>query len=221
MKKVVNDFGINKWLLFYSLVIFVSVVLLSLLFFSIFGKYNDSLSSYEVLRDYSFDIVKILGVITVIVAIYHLGLNRKKLNFDVIESCISRFKEILENLLEGQKSGDIEKINTSLHLYVHLVNEELFYMANEYIPEEVSKEWIDGMIEMIPLLNSEGNIVNEKYISYPGQLLEIIKNNPRVYYTFHYDGDVDLLYSTNMLEKVKARKRIVNQVLKNLNQFSY
>jgi hypothetical protein len=35
--------------------------------------------------------------------------------------------------------------------YLDLCNEELFYFQNRYLPTEVEVEWLDGMLEFIPL----------------------------------------------------------------------
>lgn len=227
MRRVVNDINGNKWLLIYSLSLFAFILVIALLIFVIIGKYDTALSTYETIREYAFDVTKIIGIITVIVAVYQLGLNRKKLNFDVIESCISRFKEIQLILDEAKKQNDKEKISYALDQYVQLVNEELFYMANDYIPYEVSKEWVDGMIDYMPILNKEGCIVNYEFFSSPDDLLlleilEIIKKNPRIYESFKFDGDIKDVYSEDdILKKVKARKILIGAILDNLNKFNF
>ena len=47
--------------------------------------------------------------------------------------------------------------------YIDLVNEELFYFQNGFLPRVVAEEWLDGMIDMIPIYDPYGNVLNLGY----------------------------------------------------------
>lgn len=227
MRRILKDFIHNKWLLVYSICLFAFIIGLALLMLSLLGKYDEDLSNYEVVQEYALDVTKILGIITLIITIYHLGLNRKKLNFDVIDSCISRFHEIMADINEAErkmknsKTKNNPELEDALQLYVELVNEELFYIAYDYIPTEVAREWIDGMVSFLPVLDKDDEIINKKHIFYPDQLLDIVKLHPRVFTCFRYDGDIEAVYSKTIPVRVKARKRIVKQIMRKITWFSY
>ena len=66
--------------------------------------------------------------------------------------------------------------------YIDLTNEELFYFQHHYIPKEISKEWIDGMIDFIPITNKSGNILNKDHVInyFTEHRIELLKNFPRI-----------------------------------------
>ncbi|PHI17945.1 hypothetical protein CEQ90_20495 [Lewinellaceae bacterium SD302] len=128
MSKIYNDFIRNKWLFIYSFILAIAIFLVALLFSYLFNGDESAQYSYVVIKEYFYDISKTIGFVTVILAVYHLGINNKKFNFNVIESCISRFNEI--NVDFDRSKNDEELLCRTLKKYVDLVNEELFYIKN-------------------------------------------------------------------------------------------
>lgn len=44
--------------------------------------------------------------------------------------------------------------------YLDLCNDEMFYFQHRYLPDEVAREWIDGMFSILPLLRPQGEVVD-------------------------------------------------------------
>jgi len=101
------------------------------------------------------NIATVISSLAIIVAVTQLIINRKQLYRFTAARCIDKFRD-LENLKTG-KEEDVLK-------YVDLVNEELFYMQHSYIPNVVSREWLDGMLDYLPVHNHRGEILNARYI---------------------------------------------------------
>lgn len=59
--------------------------------------------------------------------------------------------------------------------YVDLVNEEIFYMQHKYLPDEICLEWIDGIIDFLPVYHTSGDLLN------PGNCLLQLEKRPEIY----------------------------------------
>lgn len=93
-------------------------------------------------------IATVVGALSLAVATTAYLLSRKNLNFNVMIACIERFQRLLPALQSGETSKqDILK-------YIDLCDEEVFYFQHRYLRDEVALEWIDGMIEYLPIFNS-------------------------------------------------------------------
>jgi hypothetical protein len=104
-------------------------------------------------------------------------LSRKQIHFSTMEKCINDFREIMKYSSDSPDEIDAKQ-------YIDLVNEELFYLENNYLPLEVAIEWIDGMIDFLPfsLLKSHEFQKSEtfKKINTTENANELLKNYPRV-----------------------------------------
>ena len=86
--------------------------------------------------------------------------SKKQLHFPAMEKCINTFREMTSwKGIPNDFSKD----------YIEFVNEEFFYIENDYIPLEVGIEWIDGMIDYLPFFAH-----NKKFIE--SQRLELLKD---------------------------------------------
>ena len=163
------------------------------------------------------ELVKVLGGITLAYGFYNISLNRKKFNFEVMLSCIDRFNAISEKMTSRKNSG-------SFSAYISLVNEELFYFSQNYIPRQVAKEWVDGMIDTLPIRDKKTNeIINEgkSHFNYKGHE-DIYENHPRIAHCFVWDAQrIEDIYSDNIDKKRKAREKLIKSILKKVNEFSY
>ena len=157
--------------------------------------------------------------ISLLFAVIQIRINRKQLNLSVIEKCNHDFRNIQE-LEIGTKSKSV------LSSYIDLVSEELFYMQRGYLPKDISKEWLDGIIDYMPILNKE-----TQEILNPNNSFKILNTNtsflnsyPRIRHTFSVSKDYDFskIYTKEndlLIERVKERKKIITELLKNLKNF--
>ncbi len=106
-------------------------------------------TSVTILREVLESLAYLAQIVAVGVLIYAARsylLQRQQLNYDVITNCTQRFQEILPGLY----SDDDKEREQSKIRYVDLCNEELFYFAEGYVPPDVIREWIDGMVLYLP-----------------------------------------------------------------------
>ncbi len=150
-----------------------------------------------------------------------IKINRKQLFQSTITKCVSDFRDLGELNKETKETKIITK-------YIDLTNEELFYFQHNYIPKDVAKEWIDGMIDYLPITCQSGTILNADYIIrfLSDNRETILQNYPRIQNAFEVKGkyDFELIYSNKSAERlprVNERKKIINEILKNLRTFDW
>ncbi len=98
-------------------------------------------------------IATIIGGVAILFAVRDYSVSRKQLHLSVLQSCINRYRDHFSTL--GPDSSCQQVID-----YLDLINEELFYFEHKYLPLPVAHEWLDGMIEFLPLFDSKGQILN-------------------------------------------------------------
>ena len=162
------------------------------------------------------DTITSLGLL---VAISVYIVYRKQLNLSAITKCIDEFRK-LDDLNKTMSGGK------TINRYIDLVNEELFYFQHKYIPKEVAKEWIDGMIDYVPITNKKMQILNqENCIDYFAMNRnELLKNFPRIQNAFEVNSNYDytLIYSKDekqRIQRVKQREKLIAEILKNIKRF--
>jgi len=101
--------------------------------------------------------------------------SKKQIHFATMQKCISDFRSI-----EFEKGAENEAEKAKK--YFELVNEELFYIENNYLPRVVAIEWLDGMIEYLPfLINNQSLYLSEKFKSLgSAKTEELLKDHPRI-----------------------------------------
>lgn len=159
-------------------------------------------------------IATVIGGIAILFAVRDYSTNRKQLNLSALESCINRFRASFLHL--GQQSSEALVIE-----YIDLVNEELFYFQNEFLPRVVAKEWVDGMIDFLPIYDAEDNVLNRGYcLSMIDQhkLLDQYRfRRVRRAFTVRVRVDAEAMYSDgNHVRREAARIRVVNAIIRNL-----
>lgn len=151
-------------------------------------------------------------------ALYQIILTRKQLYLTTITNCVKEFRKIPHF---NRETTD-EKIILS---YLDLTNEELFYIQNKYTPHVVAMEWMDGIINFLPLMK-ERSIINADYCIkiLVDEYIEKMHTFPRLQqvFTIRHTYDLRLIYSADPDERklrMAERKRLSKELLKNNNNF--
>ena len=161
-------------------------------------------------------VATIIGGIAILFAVRSYSISRKQLNFAALESCIKRYRDHFLDL--NHESPESKVIR-----YVDLVNEELFYFQHRYLPFDVAEEWIDGMIEHLPIYDKSGIVLN------PGYFIPVIDAQKildqyrfrRVKKTFTISANikVDAVYGDGRFPiQIKEREKLVKAIVKNLKR---
>jgi hypothetical protein len=141
-----------------------------------------------------------------------------QLGFDIIQSCMTRFQNIvadLENIpIPAGNHRDLGVSHSKRAVakrYIDLCSEELFYFQMGYVPELIMEEWIDGMLSYLPLRDEHNVIVYADYklrdILRPGDL----KDYPRITESFLVKRKPDL-------QESQAWADFINQIKGNVKK---
>ncbi len=133
-------------------------------------------SGFNTVKDYLEVIIWLAGSGALVYAASTYRLNKNQFSFAVMTSCIDRFQKVMAQL----KSTDEDLRSEALQRYVDLCNEELFYFKNNYLPEEVVNEWIEGMIFYLPHFDESGNNLNHDPIADEIVEKDLLKDYPRI-----------------------------------------
>ncbi len=162
-------------------------------------------------------VATVIGGIAILFAVRDYSVNRKQLNLSVMESAIDRFRTHFIHLNhQSPESLVIE--------YIDLVNEELFYFQNSFLPKVVAQEWIDGMIDLMPLYDPYGNVLNLGFCIptiHTHKLLDQYRfRRVKRAFTIRQPIDLEVAYGDGDFKmREKARLRIVNEIIRNLRRF--
>lgn len=155
------------------------------------------------------DVAQVIAAGAIFIAALSYTLNRKQLNFDVITSCTARWQEIMPDLERAQKEGE-RRVEVD-ERYVDLCNEELFYFIEGYLPKEVIREWLTGMVLYLPHYHSEVQDENLKEAFNKMVPSVRFKGYPRVEVIF----DLDRAYNP-----IEEREEVVREIEKRIEDFS-
>jgi hypothetical protein len=145
-----------------------------------------------------------------------LIINRKQLYLATIIKCVDDFRG-LENF------SDLKTISK----YLELTNVELFYFKQGYLPKDVAIEWLDGMIEYIPIRNQKNEVLNHKSNTvFKVEGFEtLLQKYPRIQNAFRVSGKYDFSVIYNVDESVdkrmKERRRLIEEIIANNKRFKY
>ncbi len=102
-------------------------------------------------------IAQIAGGVALFIAAGTYLIHRKQLNFNLIMNCNQRFQDIMVDLENANpKEEDKPKVLRAKKRYVDLCNEQVFYFRNGYLPREVMEEWLESMVDYLPLFDVSG-----------------------------------------------------------------
>lgn len=125
------------------------------------------------------DIAELLSYIVASVSLggifYSYIFSKKQIHFSTMEKCTTDFR----NIVSKQTTTNNEDLAWQ---YIDLVNEEFFYLEQNYLPMTICIEWIDGMIDYLPFYNN-GELEDSSKLSMLNEsafLDEMIKDYPRV-----------------------------------------
>lgn len=151
----------------------------------------------------------IVGSLSIFLGVIAYFLTRQQFQHDVMVSCIERFQDILPVLA----SNEPEKKLMGLRQYIDLCNEELFYFKNGYVPGEVAREWLDGMITYLPLFDKQGNMLaGGKYKEIT--VCDLLDDYPRIRKAFCIAESPNLCIT-------EQRMKVIRTVQNNLKHLTY
>jgi hypothetical protein len=143
--------------------------------------------------------------------------SKKQIHFATMETCIANFREITK--FTGM-SNDFSSE------YVEFVNEEFFYIENDYLPLDVGIEWIDGMIDYLPFYDKNKVFIESTRLTAlkdKNATIKILHSYPRVRKAIQLSEKINFeivhLSVENKDDREKRRKerdKIIYNVLKNL-----
>jgi hypothetical protein len=166
------------------------------------------------LKQYVELIASIVNSIAIVFLVYSYLISKKQIHFSTIEKCIRDFRS-LENL-------NINSSHSEVKSYIELVNEELFYIENGFLPNSVAIEWIDGMIDFLPFVDSKKNILEKhntfKVLSSNESIDEYLGNYPRILNFIQFNKSINLenLESKNLKIKRLERQKLTIEIINNL-----
>jgi len=170
------------------------------------------------LEDFA-NIATIAGGLAIAVGVISYKLNKKQFNFSVLVRCITHFSENFASISNTTADKDLKA-------YVDFVNEELFYFEKNYIPKDVALEWIDGMIDYMPIYSQgKKKVLNPEQSIKKIDDLKILQSFQRVKkaFTVNEKYDFDKIYGANdtdngYLKRRKERERLAKEIYGNLNK---
>jgi hypothetical protein len=177
---------------------------------------ESGINTYKDLIEIIASILTGLGFIAIVFGVFSYKLSKKQLNFSVMARCIQVYHDKFASISNKSKIEDIKA-------YIEFVNEQLFYFESKYIAEPIAKEWIDGMIELIPIYDSNNKLLNSAH-----SLKSVVSHNMfqsytrvRNAFTVKHDYDFQLIYANaiqrnEILERGKERKKLINEIYDNL-----
>ena len=175
-------------------------------------------SGLESIKDYVEFLSYIVTSLTLIGLWTTFALSRKQIHFSAMEKCINDFREI-------DKSSNSTDQNSLAKQYIELVNEEFFYLKNNYLPIEVSVEWVDGMIDYLPFIQKTGEFHKSKELnafSDKQATNNLLRNYPRVRKVIQLEEHIDFEKLLEMDDEKsdqvrKERDKLIFSMISNLN----
>lgn len=175
--------------------------------------------TYKDLFEVISNLLTSLGFIAIVYAVFAYRISKKQLHFSTMSRCISAYQGRFLTLSK-------ESIPEEIRAYLDFVNEQLFYMRNNYLPRKVSLEWLDGMIDLIPVQNRVGGILNQKSALLRDHQNHLLAPYQRIQKAFQVAGD----YSPEKLfsdrpevyhSRQSERARLVKEIYRNIKSFEY
>ncbi len=153
------------------------------------------------------DLVGLVSSLAIIISVVAYFLSKKQFQFNVMVKCIDRFQVLLPSL-ESIDQKQPEERTRIMRQYIDLCEEELFYFEKGYLPKDIRGEWIEGMLNYLPLYE-KGKI--DKLLNDDYKLKEIEKNSlldgyPRIHRCFGYKEQ----------KRTSANKELVKLIEKRL-----
>jgi hypothetical protein len=117
----------------------------------------------------------VLTLIVVVIGLLSLKYSKKQIQFNTMTKCIDSYRSIVRSQQRLKNIPDVgqNKDHYILALdHLGLVNEELFYMQKNFLPKDIAADWIDNMLEYIPI-KQNGNFINESVVRKSKELINL------------------------------------------------
>ncbi len=162
-------------------------------------------------------LAQVVSAGAIVFAARQIKINRNQLYSNTIIRCLDSFQEIDIT----QETIDEKQIRR----YIDLIGEELFYIQKGFIPEEVALEWIDGMIEFIPLTHGNKEILNKNnciFHLFQNQA-KLLQSYPRIKTAFRVTTwyNESVVYGEHGNERGKLRAKITAEIFDNIRHFKF
>lgn len=125
-------------------------------------------------------IIQLLVLIFIIVGLLTLKFQKKEVHFSTVKKCIDDHRNILRKQ-QTYIPNENETVNENelcilVKDHLGLINEELFYMKNGYLPKELSLDWLKDMILFVPIYieAKKGEPINEEDIKNSKEISQYI-----------------------------------------------
>lgn len=162
----------------------------------------------------SYHIFAIAGLISIVWTFFTLVVYRKQLYHSTLSRCIDIYRKDFTDLAT---QPTIENCNK----YIDFVNEELFYMQNGFIPNDVSREWLYGIIIHFPVFINgvNGNPSNVSKVISDNNLLASF---PRLVHSFTLKKkhNIAVIFNPESREITKEKRGMINEILKNVKSYN-
>jgi hypothetical protein len=156
-----------------------------------------------------YNIVGILANVIIALTIPTYLLTKKQLNASIMSKCIEEFRLKYIGLNE---ESDIAVIKG----YIDLVNEELFYTEKKYLEYEVAFEWVDGMIDNMPVYYKNKNKNDSSTCLKIIDEQRLLTGYPRVLKAFTINTNLDFEQIFSSKANKTERKKLITIILKNV-----
>jgi hypothetical protein len=114
-----------------------------------------------------------------------------------------RWQEIAPDLERALREGNSE--DEAIKRYVDLCNEELFYFIEGYLPQEVIREWLTGMVLYLPHYDYESRN-EDRPEAFSGMVAwKMFEDYPRIQEVF----GLDRVYNAR---EQRQRKELVREI---------
>jgi len=162
------------------------------------------------------ELATILATLFIILAYRAYKISKKQLNLGTITRCIDYYRVHFVEI--DTLTTNLKKMKS----YLDFVNEELFYFENGYIINTVIYEWLDSMIDVLPIFNGK-SVLNENNCNKIIIEQNLLKPNPRIKkaFTIVSEYNFDIIYSEQIInekERKEMREKLFKEILKNLKK---
>lgn len=171
------------------------------------------------------DFVEVLTLILLFSGVIALFFHQKQIHFSTVKKCIDDYRKIVRNQQSFNKSETDKKKIKKLFILVKdhlgLVNEELFYMKKGYLPKNLSMDWLNNMLNFIPIYKTDtkripvGKPINERAVRNSQELIQFCESDNLNEEENNYDAYLNSIKSFGKINRVfKISEKAYNKLEK-------
>lgn len=98
----------------------------------------------EIFFEWSTFAFQILTVAGIIIALFSWRESRRSGHFSTMVKCTEDFRKIVRKMQKKEEKPEILKKD-----FLGLFNEQLFFIQNRYVPEDIAIEWLSTMYKIL------------------------------------------------------------------------